>query len=55
MAIRCTLEHLRFADFIREGDHIVWGQAAAEPTSLTEKLSEQSHYLGAMNVFVGIS
>lgn len=55
MAIRCAIEDLRFADFIRENDYIVWGQAGAEPASLTEKLSEESHNLGAINVFLGMS
>lgn len=38
---------------VKPGDHIVWGQAAGEPQSLTEALVRQRRELGNVNVFIG--
>jgi acetyl-CoA hydrolase len=40
--------------YIRPGDLVVWGQACAEPTTLTEMLVRQSAQLGGVRCFVGI-
>ncbi len=39
---------------IRPGDLVVWGQACAEPATLTEMLVQQSAALGGVRCFVGI-
>ncbi|MBJ8345158.1 acetyl-CoA hydrolase/transferase family protein [Antrihabitans sp. YC2-6] len=43
-----------FADFVRPGDVIVWGQACAEPTALIERLLQQRGTLGGVTCFLGI-
>ena len=46
---------LRWADHVRPGDLVVWGQACAEPTTLTEGLMAGRHEIGGrFSVFVGI-
>lgn len=46
---------LRWADHVRPGDLVVWGQACAEPTTLTEGLMAGRHAIGGrFSVFVGI-
>jgi acyl-CoA hydrolase len=50
-----ALEELDLIDYIRPGDTITWGQAAAEPLALTTALVEQRARLGGVNAFVGIS
>ncbi|RCK40996.1 hypothetical protein TH25_24030 [Thalassospira profundimaris] len=49
------LEELDLKDYIRAGDTIFWGQAAAEPLALTTALVTQRAELGGVNAFVGIS
>lgn len=39
---------------IRPGDTIVWGQACAEPLTLTEALTSQRENLGGITAFLGI-
>ena len=34
--------------FIRRGDALMWGQAAAEPTALTSALMRQRHAIGGI-------
>lgn len=46
---------LRYADYIRAGDGVVWGQITAEPLTLVEALSEQCDRLGGIRAFVGMS
>ena len=41
--------------YIRPGDTVAWGQACAEPLSLTEALAEQRRQLGGVRCFTGIS
>lgn len=42
------------APWVRPGDTIVWGQATAEPQTLTRALVAQRHQWGRLRVFVGI-
>ena len=51
------MRHIRAAEldlreFIRPGDHIVWGQATGEPLTLTEALVAQRHAIGPVSVFL---
>lgn len=48
------VEGLDLARYIREGDLVVWGQACAEPLSLTERLMEQRKAIGRFRCFLGI-
>ena len=47
------LNNLDLSAFIRPGDSIVWGQGSGEPVTLVEKLVEQRHAVGNVNVFLG--
>ncbi len=42
------------APWVRPGDTIVWGQATAEPRTLTQALVAQRHAFARLRVFVGI-
>jgi len=55
MAIRLAPSELDFAALIRQGDTVTWGQATAEPTTLTELLMAQRQRVGPFNAFVGMS
>lgn len=55
MARHLDLERLDLASIVRRGDTVAWGQATAEPLSLTEALMAQRHAIGAFDVFLGIS
>jgi len=46
---------LDLARYIRPGDTVAWGQACAEPLTLTEALAEQRKQLGGVRCFTGIS
>jgi acyl-CoA hydrolase len=46
---------LELARYIRPGETVAWGQASAEPLSLTEALAEQRKQLGGVRCFTGIS
>ena len=41
--------------FLRPGDHIVWGQACAEPTTLVERLIAQAADIGGLSAFAATS
>lgn len=41
------------SEFVRPGDHILWGQGTGEPQTLTETLVEQRAQLGGVSVFLG--
>jgi acyl-CoA hydrolase len=41
--------------FVRVGDAVMWGQAAAEPVALTQALMAQRHRIGPIEAFVGAS
>lgn len=44
---------LDFAEWVRPGDAVLWGQVCAEPTALTEALMAQRHRIGDFTVMVG--
>jgi acyl-CoA hydrolase len=44
---------LDLAAWVRSGDAVMWGQAAAEPVALTRTLFEQRHRIGDFEVFIG--
>jgi acetyl-CoA hydrolase len=44
---------LDFGALVRPGDSVMWGQAGAEPVTLTQALMEQRHLIGNFGVFVG--
>jgi acyl-CoA hydrolase len=48
-------DSLNFADIVRDGDSVLWGQAAAEPIMLTRSLMAQRHSVGRFSAFVGIT
>lgn len=48
------LEALDFAAFVRPGDVVCWGQAAAEPLPLTARLMAQRDHVGGFSAFIGI-
>jgi len=50
-----SVAELDLARYIRPGDMVVWGQACAEPVSLTEALVAQRAGLGGVRCFTGIS
>ncbi len=49
---RIRAADLDLREFIRPGDHIVWGQATGEPLTLTEALVAQRHAIGPVSVFL---
>lgn len=48
------VEGLDLARYVRPGDLVVWGQACAEPLSLTERLMAQRADIGRFRCFLGI-
>lgn len=42
-----------FAGIVRPGDHVMWGQTAAKPVSLTRALFAQRASIGPFKVFLG--
>jgi acyl-CoA hydrolase len=48
-----AIDSLDFAELIRPGDRIAWGQGAGEPSSLVIKLLEQRHRIGHAEIFLG--
>ncbi len=55
MARHVDLDRLDLASIVRPGDTVTWGQATAEPLSLTEALMARRHAIGGFDVFLGIS
>lgn len=55
MAIELAPEALDFSTLLRPGDHIVWGQASAEPATLTTRLLSQSADIPGLSAFIGMS
>jgi acyl-CoA hydrolase len=45
---------LRFIDYLREGDTVIWGQATAEPLTLTRALVAQREHLPRVRLMMGI-
>jgi len=54
MAETLPIDHIDFASLVKPGDCVLWGQASAEPLTLTRKLLEQRHRIGRFSVFLGI-
>ncbi len=48
-------ENLDFAEIIRPGDAIAWGQISGEPLLLTEALGAQCSRLGGVRAFAGMT
>ena len=55
MAIELAPEALDFSTLLRPGDHIVWGQASAEPATLTGRLLDQCASIPGLSAFIGMS
>jgi acetyl-CoA hydrolase len=55
MPLLLSPSELDFAQFIRPNDTVCWGQAAAEPVTLTRILMSDRARLGDFKAFVGIS
>ncbi|MFM5930633.1 MAG: acetyl-CoA hydrolase/transferase family protein [Novosphingobium sp.] len=55
MTITVTPETLDLRQFLRPGDHIVFGQACGEPTTLVEALIEQGASIGGLSAFIATS
>lgn len=45
---------LDLARWVRPGDTVIWGQACAEPLTLTEALFAQRHAIGRFRAFLGL-
>jgi acyl-CoA hydrolase len=54
MPIEVSLSALDFKKIVRRGDTVCWGQAAAEPVSLTRALLADRAKIGGFAAFVGI-
>lgn len=50
-----ALNELDLSEFIRAGDALIWGQACAEPVSLTACVAAQQVSLGGVTAFVGVN
>jgi len=55
MTVTTDLAGLKLNRFIRSGDHIVWGQACGEPTTLVEALLAQVDSIGKLSAFAATS
>lgn len=55
MTVATDAAGLDLARFVRAGDHIVWGQACGEPTTLVEALIEQAPGIGRLSAFAATS
>jgi acyl-CoA hydrolase len=55
MTVTTDLAGLELSRFIRPGDHIVWGQACGEPTTLIEALIAQCGSIGKLSAFAATS
>ena len=55
MAYEVAIDALDFTSLMRRGDRVAWGQAGAEPLSLTERLMAQRHAIGEFRAFIGMS
>jgi len=45
---------LEFGRWVRPGDTVIWGQACAEPLTLTRTLFAQRHAVGGFHAFLGL-
>jgi acyl-CoA hydrolase len=55
MTVSTDAAALDLAAFVRPGDHIVWGQACGEPTTLVAALIAQAGSIGRLSAFAGTS
>lgn len=55
MAYEVDIDALDFTNLVHRGDIVAWGQAGAEPLSLTQRLMTQRHDIGGFRAFVGMS
>ncbi|WP_139851195.1 acetyl-CoA hydrolase/transferase family protein [Acinetobacter pullicarnis] len=49
------ISQLDLSNYVQHGDLVVWGQAQAEPTPLTQNLMQNRKKIGKFKVFLGIS
>lgn len=55
MTVTTDAAGLNLGQFLRPGDHIVWGQACGEPTTLVEALIAQAESIGRLSAFAATS
>jgi acyl-CoA hydrolase len=55
MTVATDAAGLDLSHFVRPGDHIVWGQACGEPTTLIEALIAQAGRIGQLSAFSATS
>jgi acyl-CoA hydrolase len=55
MTVATDAQGLDLGAFLRPGDHIVWGQACGEPTTLVEALIAQAESIGHLSAFAATS
>ena len=55
MTLSTDTQGLDLRAFLRRGDHIVWGQACGEPTTLIEALISQADDIGGLSAFAATS
>jgi acyl-CoA hydrolase len=55
MTVATDAQGLDLGAFLRPGDHIVWGQACGEPTTLVEALIAQAESIGRLSAFAATS
>lgn len=55
MTLQVTPEGLDLRQFLQPGDHIVFGQACGEPTTLVEALIEQGASISGLSAFIATS
>lgn len=55
MAIELPADEIDFSALLLPGECLAWGQASAEPTTLTERLRAQSAAVPGLSAFVGMS
>ena len=55
MTVSTHADGLDLGAFVRPGDHIVWGQACGEPTTLVEALIAQAAGIGPLSAFAATS
>jgi len=55
MTISTDARGLDLGAFLRSGDHIVWGQACGEPTTLVQALIAQAEGIGRLSAFAATS
>ena len=55
MTVSTDAKRLDLRAYLRPGDHIVWGQACGEPTTLVEALIAQADTIGRLSAFAATS